>query len=87
VAGALIVSESDELFAVTTSGMIIRMPASDISVQGRDATGVRVMSPGAGQQVAAVSPAPAENLDDEPVEGELVDNEPGGETAGDAPVD
>ena len=87
VAGALIVSETDELFAVTTSGMIIRMPASDISVQGRDATGVRVMSPGAGQQVAAVSPAPAENLDDEPVEGELVDNEPGGETAGDAPVD
>ena len=82
VAGALIVGETDELFAVTTAGMIIRMPASDISVQGRDATGVRVMSPGAGQQVAAVSPAPAENLDDEPVEGEEAV-----ETAGDAPAD
>ena len=82
VAGALIVGEADELFAVTTAGMIIRMPASDISVQGRDATGVRVMSPGAGQQVAAVSPAPAENLDDEPLEGEEAV-----EIAGDAPVD
>ena len=68
VAGALIVGATDELFAVTTSGMIIRMPASDISVQGRDATGVRVMSPGDGQQVAAVSPAPAEDLDDGPLE-------------------
>jgi len=69
VAGALVVGATDELFAVTTSGMIIRMPASDISVQGRDATGVRVMSPGDGQQVAAVSPAPAEDLDDGPMEG------------------
>ena len=82
VAGALIVGETDELFAMTTAGMIIRMPASDISVQGRDATGVRVMSPGAGQQVAAVSPAPAENLDDEPLEGEDAV-----EIAGDAPAD
>jgi hypothetical protein len=62
--------------------MIIRMPASDISVQGRDATGVRVMSPGSGQQVAAVSPAPAENLDDEPGEGAAAE-----ETAGDAQAD
>ena len=82
VAGALIVGETEELFAVTTAGMIIRMPASDISVQGRDATGVRVMSPGSGQQVAAVSPAPADNLDDEPGEGAAVE-----ETAGDAQAD
>jgi hypothetical protein len=40
------------------------------------------MSPGAGQQVAAVSPAPAENLDDESLEGEDAV-----EIAGDAPAD
>jgi len=62
VAGALVVSEGDDLFAVTTAGMIIRMPAAEISVQGRDATGVRVMSPGDGQEVTAVSPAPTEDL-------------------------
>jgi hypothetical protein len=44
--------------------MIIRMPASEISLQGRDATGVRVMSPGEGNEVAAVSPVPAQ--DDDP---------------------
>jgi len=65
VAGALVVSEDDDLFAVTTAGMIIRMPASDISVQGRDATGVRVMSPGDDQEVVAVSPAPRDELSDE----------------------
>ena len=63
VAGALVVTESEDLFAITTAGMIIRMPAAEISVQGRDATGVRVMSPGVGHEVAAVSPVPA---DDEP---------------------
>ncbi|MED5397624.1 MAG: DNA gyrase subunit A, partial [Actinomycetota bacterium] len=62
VAGALIVGEGDDLFAVTTAGMIIRMPAAEISVQGRDATGVRVVSPGDDQEVTAVSPAPPEDL-------------------------
>ena len=62
VAGALIVGEGDDLFAVTTAGMIIRMPAAEISVQGRDATGVRAVSPGDGQEVTAVSPAPPEDL-------------------------
>jgi len=65
VAGALVLSESEDLFAITTSGMIIRLPAADISVQGRDATGVSVMSPGDGQEVAAVSPVPAGDDDDD----------------------
>jgi DNA gyrase subunit A len=65
VAGALVLSESEDLFAITTAGMIIRMPAADISVQGRDATGVSVMSPGDGQEVAAVSPVPAGDTGDE----------------------
>ena len=63
VAGALVVDEADDVFAVTTSGMIIRMPVSEISVQGRDATGVVVMSPGEGNEVAAVSPVPYQDED------------------------
>ncbi|GIS99404.1 MAG: hypothetical protein CM1200mP26_11170 [Acidimicrobiales bacterium] len=59
-------SESEDLFAITTAGMIIRLPAADISVQGRDATGVSVMSPGDGQEVAAVSPVPAGDESDDP---------------------
>ncbi len=60
VAGAVVVDEADDVFAVTTSGMIVRMPVSEISVQGRDATGVLVMSPGEDNEVAAVSPVPAQ---------------------------
>jgi len=75
VAGALVLTEDEDLFAITTAGMIIRMPATDISVQGRDATGVRVMSPGDGQEVAAVSPVPAGEPDEEFTE-ELTDGLP-----------
>jgi DNA gyrase/topoisomerase IV subunit A len=67
-----VLTEDEDLFAITTAGMIIRMPATDISVQGRDATGVRVMSPGDGQEVAAVSPVPAGEPDEEFTE-ELAD--------------
>jgi len=35
---------------------VIRMPVRDISSQGRDATGVRVMNLDDGQSVAAVAP-------------------------------
>ncbi|MDP6214942.1 MAG: DNA gyrase C-terminal beta-propeller domain-containing protein, partial [Acidimicrobiales bacterium] len=63
VAGALVVDEADDVFAITTGGMIIRMPVADISIQGRDATGVAVMSPGEGNEVAAVSPVPSQEED------------------------
>ena len=61
VAGAVMVVEGDDIFAVTTGGVIIRMPVADISVQGRDATGVRVMTPDDAHEVAAVSVVPAES--------------------------
>ncbi|MEE2768828.1 MAG: DNA gyrase subunit A [Actinomycetota bacterium] len=60
VAGALVVGESDDILAVTSSGKIIRLRVAEISVQGRDATGVRVMSPEEGERITAVAPAPAD---------------------------
>jgi len=60
VAGALVVSEEDHIFLVSTGGVIIRVPVAEISLQGRDATGVRIMNPDDGQQVAAVSRVPVE---------------------------
>ncbi|MBC8364236.1 MAG: DNA gyrase subunit A [Actinobacteria bacterium] len=61
VAGAVVVSDEDHVFIVSTGGVIIRMPVAEISVQGRTATGVRVMSPDDGHQVAAITRAPAES--------------------------
>ena len=48
---------------MSSGGVAIRMGVRDISSQGRDATGVRVMNLEPGQQVAAV--APVLSTDDE----------------------
>ena len=65
VAGAVVVSDEDQVFIVSTGGVIIRVPVAEISIQRRTATGVRVMSPDEGQHVAALSRAPAESTVEE----------------------
>lgn len=64
VAGALVVQPSDEAFVIASTGVVIRMPVADISVQGRDATGVRVMNLGDGATVAAIAPVTLDDRDD-----------------------
>jgi DNA gyrase subunit A len=56
VVAAFMVGIDDEIFVISSSGTIIRTAVRDISSQGRDATGVRVMNLGGGQTVAAVAP-------------------------------
>ena len=46
----------DEIFLISSGGVTIRIAVRDISSQGRDATGVRVMNLDEGQTVAAVAP-------------------------------
>jgi DNA gyrase subunit A len=43
IVSARVVSNDDELTAITTNGLILRTPISEISRQGRDTQGVRVM--------------------------------------------
>jgi DNA gyrase/topoisomerase IV subunit A len=40
----------------SSGGNIVRMPASEVSTQGRDATGVRVARLGDGETIVAVAP-------------------------------
>jgi DNA gyrase subunit A len=56
VAAAFMVGIEDEIVAISSGGVTIRMPVKEISSQGRDATGVRVMSLDDGQTVASVAP-------------------------------
>jgi DNA gyrase subunit A len=49
------VSEEDELIITTKDGVVIRIPASDIRVQGRSTQGVRIMRLKKGDEVAAVA--------------------------------
>jgi DNA gyrase subunit A len=56
VVAAFMVRIDDEIFVIASGGIVIRMSVREISSQGRDATGVRVMNLEAGQSVAAVAP-------------------------------
>ncbi|HEX3622428.1 MAG TPA: DNA gyrase subunit A [Acidimicrobiales bacterium] len=62
VVAALMVGLDDELLLISSAGVTIRTAVRDISSQGRDATGVRIMNLDEGQTVAAV--APVLNVDD-----------------------
>jgi DNA gyrase subunit A len=56
VVAAFMVGLDDEIVAISSGGVTIRLPVREISSQGRDATGVRVMNLDAGQYVASVAP-------------------------------
>jgi DNA gyrase subunit A len=55
VVAAFMVGLDDEIFLISSGGVTIRTAVRDISSQGRDATGVRVMNLDAGQTVASVA--------------------------------
>ena len=55
VVAAFMVALDDEIVAVSSAGVTIRMAVREISSQGRDATGVRVMNIEGGQVVASVA--------------------------------
>jgi DNA gyrase subunit A len=56
VVSAFMVGLDDEILVTSSSGVLVRMAVREISSQGRDATGVRVMTLDAGQAVASVAP-------------------------------
>ena len=61
VVAAFMVGLDDEIVAVSSGGVTIRMPVRSISSQGRDATGVRVMNLDDDHIVASVAPIIAED--------------------------
>jgi DNA gyrase subunit A len=56
VVAAFMVGLDDDIFIIGSSGTLIRMSVREISSQGRDATGVRVMNLGGDETVASVAP-------------------------------
>ena len=64
VVAAFMVGLDDEIVAVSNNGITIRMGVRDISSQGRDATGVRVMNIDDGDRVGSVAPILASDDDD-----------------------
>ncbi|MDH3707865.1 MAG: DNA gyrase subunit A [Acidimicrobiia bacterium] len=77
VVAAFMTGDDDDVFVIGDGGTIIRMPVADISIQGRAASGVRVMNMSDGHQVAAVAPVLASDAD----EADLDDNDTGEQIA------
>ena len=60
VAGVRIVTDQDDVIAISDDGIIIRFAASDVSVQSRYAGGVWVMRPAEGSRVVSIAVTPKE---------------------------
>jgi DNA gyrase subunit A len=56
VVAAFMVGLDDEILVISSAGVMVRMAVREISSQGRDATGVRVVTLGGDQVVASVAP-------------------------------
>ena len=67
--GALMVHPDDEVFAITSSGGVIRTSAAEVKMSGRQTMGVRLMNLGAGDSVVAIA-RNAESLADAEVDDE-----------------
>ncbi len=63
VVAAFMVGLDDEIVAVSNNGITIRMAVREISSQGRDATGVRIMNLDDGDVVGSVAPILAADED------------------------
>ena len=61
VVAAFMVRLADEVLLASSGGVLIRTAAKEISSQGRDATGVRVMNLDEGHSVATAAAVPAES--------------------------
>lgn len=64
VAGIKIVDDNDDIIMITTDGVVIRIPVSEINVFSRYSRGVRVMRVDEGSKIATIARAPQE-IDDE----------------------
>ncbi|AUS78789.1 DNA gyrase subunit A [Actinoalloteichus sp. AHMU CJ021] len=71
--GALIVDLDDELYAITSTGGVIRTAAKEVRKAGRQTKGVRLMNLGEGTTLLAVARNADEAADPDAAAGEVVD--------------
>ncbi len=80
VAGVQMVGQDDHIMLITDAGKVIRTPAKDISIIGRNTQGVRLIDLIAGEKVVGVARL-ADDEDDED------DSDGGTEVPGESPTD
>ena len=68
VVGMLQIRETDDILAVTTKGQMIRVHGGDITSQGRNTMGVRIIALDADDRVGSVARVEAEQVVEPPAE-------------------
>jgi DNA gyrase subunit A len=63
VVGALLVKPEDEIMLISSSGTLVRTPVSDISIQGRNTQGVRLIRLDEGDRLVGMERIIAENAE------------------------
>jgi DNA gyrase subunit A len=63
VVGALLVSPTDEIMLISSSGTLVRTPVSDISIQGRNTQGVRLIRLDEGDRLVGMERIVVENAE------------------------
>jgi DNA gyrase subunit A len=64
VVGALLVKPEDEIMLISSSGTLVRTPVSDISIQGRNTQGVRLIRLDEGDRLVGMERIVVENAED-----------------------
>jgi DNA gyrase subunit A len=77
--GALMVDPDDEVFAITSSGGVIRTAAAEVKKSGRQTMGVRLMNLAAGDSLVAIARNAESGSAAADVNGDETDTEPVGE--------
>jgi DNA gyrase subunit A len=86
VVGAPTVKPEDEIMLISSSGTLVRTPVSDISIQGRNTQGVRLIRLDEGDRLVGMERIIAENAEGAPDNGEGGDGTEGEGGGDDAPV-
>ena len=85
--GAMVCSQTDQIFAIASNGVVIRTKVDEIRASSRDTMGVRMMRLGEDTTVVAVAKGAEDDDDEEIIEGEEVaEGTPVTEVADLAPV-
>ncbi len=77
VANVKSVADDDELMVTSAEGIVIRIPATDISVQGRNTQGVRIMNLKSGDKVVGMARIKTAETPEDPDQLKLTDLIPG----------
>lgn len=81
MAEALVLQETDEITLISSAGIVLRMKAANVSVQGRATQGVKVMVLDEGDTLAAVARIPAESVGPSAETNPPLDADPAGDPA------